>query len=339
MESAEHADANRDIVVIGASAGGVEALTRLAAQLPADFPAAVFVVLHLSPDSPSRLPELLARAGPLPVVSAEDGEPVRHGRIHVAPPGRHLLLRDGHIALSAGPHENRSRPAIDVLFRSAAANYGGRVIGVLLTGLLDDGTQGLVAVHLAGGVCVVQDPDDATWPAMPRHALHHDHVDHSVALADLSALLQRLVRAPAAASQPLPADILAEDRIAASDAPASDRSVPTPGEPSPIACPECGGVLNQIVEEGDMRFRCQIGHAYTGVDLEDAQRGQLERALAIAERTHRERLTLFRTMLESAQRRGLVHSVQRWRQAADEAERMGSVIEQALRALAARRSD
>lgn len=187
---------NHDVIVLGASAGGVEALTRLCGGLPAGLPASLFVVQHVAPAARSVLPELLARAGPLPAGHPVDGEAVRRGHIYVAPPNLHMLLLDGRIRLRRGPHENRTRPAADVLFRSAAAAHGGRVVGVVLTGLLDDGTAGLIAVKRCGGVSVVQDPDDAEWPGMPRNALMRDSVDHSVPLRGLAPLLVRLASEP-----------------------------------------------------------------------------------------------------------------------------------------------
>lgn len=181
-----------DLIVIGASAGGVEALLTIVRDLPVDLPAAICVVLHLPPTSPSRLPHLLTRAGPLPATHAENGEPLELGHIYVAPPDYHLLVRPGHLELSRGPRENRSRPAIDALFRSAALAYGRRVVGVVLSGALDDGTAGLLAVKQGGGLAVVQDPDDALFDGMPRNAIERVNVD-VVAPGDvLAPLLARL---------------------------------------------------------------------------------------------------------------------------------------------------
>src|SRR6478735_7471049 len=185
--------ASHDIVVIGGSAGGIEALKRICEGLPSDFPAAVFVVVHISPSSRSIMPDLLSRAGKLPARHPRNDEPINRGVIYVAPPDVHMLLRPGHVILRRGPQENRTRPAIDPLFRSAAVAYGSRVIGVLLSGLLDDGCAGLIAIKSCGGLCVVQEPNDAMWSEMPRNALAHANVDHCVPVADMPDLLSRLV--------------------------------------------------------------------------------------------------------------------------------------------------
>lgn len=322
--------AERDIIVVGASAGGVEALTRLCAGLPEDLSAAMFVVQHLSPDSESALPKLLDRAGRLPAAAAVDGETVRPGRIYVAPPDRHLLLRPDRIVLSRGPQENRTRPAIDALFRSAAVAYGSRVIGVVLTGLLDDGTEGLITIKKAGGLSVVQDPADAFWPSMPANALERDSVDHCLPLAELPGLLAALVREAAGPTLALPPEIIAEDQIAARAFAVMEKELRPPGHPSALSCPQCGGVLNEIAEQDGTRFRCQIGHAFTGLGLEAAHNEEIERALAVAVRTHRERLHLFLRMEAAARERGLLHAATRWERAAVEARRLAEVLENAM---------
>jgi two-component system chemotaxis response regulator CheB len=325
----------RDVVVIGASAGGVEALIELCRTLPADIPAAIFIVQHLSPRGGTVLPQLLARAGSLPVAMPEDGEPTRTGHIYVAPPDFHLLLRPGIALIRRGPHENRSRPSIDALFRSAAVAYGPRVIGVVLSGLLDDGTDGLIAIKEAGGLSVVQDPADAIWPSMPRNALARDHVDHCVPISQMATLLYRLTGEPAGPAGALRPDTLIEARIAEQEVAAVPAvEVETPGQPSPIACPECGGVLNQIaLDEHNVRFRCQVGHAFTAEGLVEAQNDELERALAIAARTHRDRMRLFQTMEASARARNLPHAADRRAKAAVESERLANVLRQAIESL------
>jgi two-component system chemotaxis response regulator CheB len=320
----------RDIVVIGASAGGVEALQRLCAGLPPDLDAAVFVTQHLSPAARSVLPALLARAGPLPAASPKDGEEIQPGRIYVAAPDQHMLLRSGRVLMRRGPYENRTRPAINALFRSAAIAYGARVIGVVLTGLLDDGTDGLIAIKAAGGLSIVQDPEEAEWPSMPSNALKRDHVDHVLSVRDIGGLLTRLVREAAPDTIPLPEDYVVEDNMAAQEFAVADEDVITPGHPSKISCPDCGGVLNEIERDGEVRFRCQIGHAFTGQGLAVAQNDELERALAIAVRTHRDRIRLFEKMGHNAAVKGLSHSQARWAAATQESEHFVKVLEGAM---------
>jgi two-component system chemotaxis response regulator CheB len=330
---------NRDILVVGASAGGVEALSRLCGALPADLPAAVLVVLHTSPQGPSLLARLLGRVSALPVHAAEEGMPLEAGRIYVSVPDRHLLLRKGHLLVRRGPYENRTRPAVNALFRSAAVAYGSRVIGLVLTGALDDGTDGLIAIKRAGGLSVVQSPDDAAWPSMPQQALLRDHVDHALPLSQLPELLSRLVRTPAGESFPLPESMRAEDQIAAEEAPMLSQEIQPPGTPSPMTCPDCGGVLNEIGDQDTLRFRCQIGHAYSVLGLDAAQSEEVEHGLQIAIRTHRERLALFMRMRDSARQRGHNHAEIRWSAAVKEAAALAAALEKTLSLLATSSND
>ncbi|HEX8303146.1 chemotaxis protein CheB [Sphingomonas sp.] len=323
----------KDIIVVGASAGGVDALQRLCAALPADFPAPIFIAQHLSPSARSVLPQLLDRVGPLRALAPVDGQTIEPGHIYVAAPDRHLLLRDGKVLMRRGPVENRTRPAVNALFRSAALHYGARVIGVVLTGLLDDGTDGLIAIKAAGGTSVVQHPDDAEWPSMPRNALKRDHVDQALPLADLPALLMQLVREEAGPSLPLPQEYRVEDQIAAQEFAVMEPEIITPGQPSHISCPDCGGVLNQIKAEDEIRFRCQVGHAYTPLGLAAAQNDELERALGIAVRTHRDRIRLFGQMSDSAVARGLTLATRRWKEASKDSEQLVAVLEEAMASL------
>jgi two-component system chemotaxis response regulator CheB len=325
--------ATKDIIVIGSSAGGVEALQRLCAALPADLPACVFIAQHLSPSSKSLLPLLLDRAGPLPAVMPVDGQAIEAGHIYVAGPDRHMLLRDGKVLMRRGPYESRTRPAVNALFRSAAVHYGSRVIGVVLTGLLDDGTEGLIAIKAGGGTSVVQDPQDAEWPSMPQNALKRDHVDRVAPLAEVAALLAELAREQAGPTIPLPEEYRIEDRISAQEFAVVERDIETPGEPSHISCPDCGGVLNQVVREAEVRFRCQVGHAFTPLGLADAQNQELERALSIAARTHRDRIRLFTQMGDSARARGLAHAERRWNEATQDSEQLVAVLEDAMATL------
>lgn len=284
-----------DIVVIGGSAGGVEAARRVVCELPPDLPAAVFIVVHIGEGS--QLAGVIDRAGPLPACQPAGGEPIETGRIYVAGPGAHLLLHDGHVLVRRGPRENLSRPAIDPLFRSAAASHGGRVVGVVLTGLLDDGASGLRAIKRCGGLAVVQDPSDALFAEMPANALRATVPDHVASLAELPALLVRLVREPSAPTPAIPVDIRLENAIAAqelSDMRADDRL----GTQSPFTCPDCQGALWEI-EDGDMlRYRCHVGHAYTAETVLSAREEEIERLLGGLLRSHQQRAALTRRMVE-----------------------------------------
>jgi two-component system chemotaxis response regulator CheB len=258
--------AHRDIVVIGTSAGGVTALLALAKTLPADFPAPIFVVLHVAPDSPSLMPELLNAVSALEARHPANGEIVRAGVIYLAPPDHHLLLEDDRVLVTRGPKENRFRPSIDALFRSAAYTYGPRVIGVVLTGYLDDGTSGLWSVRRMGGLAIIQDPLDAEQPAMPTNALEFVKADHLVPLAQLGALLVRLTLEPAPAKTHLPTaqlDLLKIELTIAKQGGGFELGIIDKGQLTPFTCPDCHGALTQLIEGKLIRYRCHTGHAYT----------------------------------------------------------------------------
>ncbi|MDO9710688.1 chemotaxis protein CheB [Paracraurococcus lichenis] len=324
-----------DLILLGSSAGGVDALCGLCRDLKADLPAAILVVQHVAPTARSLLPEILSRCGALPALRAHEGDEILPGRIYVAPPDHHLLVnRDDHrLMLRRGPQENRTRPAIDPLFRSAAVAFGPRVIGVVLSGLLDDGTAGLVAVKACGGLSVVQDPDDAAWPDMPRNALRGDSPDHCVPLADMAALLDRLARSPAGPARPVPPRIAMEARIAEKEIADMAGETEQLGPPSRMSCPQCGGVLNEIEDPKTTRFRCQIGHAYGPESLAASQADALEEALATAVRTHHERQVLFRRMEDAARGRGMMLAAARWDRAAREAGQAATLIQTAAEIL------
>jgi two-component system chemotaxis response regulator CheB len=256
----------RDVIVIGASSGGVTALLDLARTLPADFPAPIFVVQHVAPYADSLLPQLMDEVSALKVKHPHDGEEVQPGTIYVARPNHHLLVEDGKVLVKSGPKENRFRPSIDALFRSAAYSYGPRVIGVVLTGYLDDGTSGLWSIQRLGGLTIVQDPLDAQSPAMPTNALEFVEADYVVPLAELTALLVRLTTEPAAAKRKVSkADLKRLDMevsIAKNDN-AFELGIIGQGELTPFTCPECHGALTKLIEGKLIRFRCHTGHAYT----------------------------------------------------------------------------
>ncbi|WP_229074125.1 chemotaxis protein CheB [Actinoplanes sp. DH11] len=287
----------RDVVAVGASAGGVEALRALVAGLPADYPGAILVVLHVPRDAPSALPGILGRSGPLPASTAVDGEPIRGGHIYVAPGDHHLLLLDGHLRLSRGPAENGHRPAVDPLFRSVARSVGRRAIGVVLSGSRDDGAAGLATIAGRGGVTVVQDPDDAITPWMPRAACDRLPPDHVLPAAKIGGLLAGIT-AMELPPEPLPRpDLLLDAEVAVADSLpiTSDRLAP----PAGYGCPDCGGSLFLLEEHPIPRFRCRVGHAWSPESLLDEQASALEGALWLALRTLREKAALSRRMAET----------------------------------------
>jgi two-component system chemotaxis response regulator CheB len=262
--------AKRNIVVIGTSAGGVLALKQLVSTLPADFTASVFIVMHVSPHSPSLLPEILSTAGLLEAIHPVDGDIIQPGRIYIAPPDHHLLIEYEQVLVKKGPKENRFRPSIDALFRSAAYTYGSQVIGVVLTGMLDDGTSGMWSVQRLNGVTVIQEPDDAAYASMPNSVLDYVDVDYRVPLADLPALLVRLTSETI--PDPSPDAFTEEDRMAteigiAAQDNAFEMDILDMGELNPLTCPECHGALISIREGKLIRYRCHTGHAYTASSL------------------------------------------------------------------------
>jgi two-component system chemotaxis response regulator CheB len=260
----------RDIVVIGGSAGSLSVLKKLVGRLPSDFPAAIFIVWHISPDSPGTLPEVLNRFGSLASVNAKDLEKIEKGRIYVAPPDHHLLLEDSRVRVSRGPKENRFRPAVDPLFRSAAQYYGSRVIGVILSGGLDDGTAGLWTVKERGGLAIVQDPHDAESTSMPISALRKVTVDYCVQSSEIADLLVRLVNEEVKEEVEVDMEENRKTKIEvgiADEDGSIEKGVLELGDPSMFACPECHGVLVKITEGDVIRFRCHTGHAYSSGTL------------------------------------------------------------------------
>jgi two-component system, chemotaxis family, protein-glutamate methylesterase/glutaminase len=317
------------IVVVGASAGGVEALAHLAASLPADLSAAVFVVLHLPATGASALPEILGRHGPLPAAHVTDGEPIQPGRIYVAPPDHHVLLRAGHVHLSRGPRENGHRPAVDPLFRSAAREYATRVVGVVLSGALDDGTAGLLAIKSRGGIAVVQDPADALYPGMPGNALQQVEVDHVLPAAAMGELLARLIADSAEApADPAPTGMRVEVEMEGFSLEAFEGN--HPGRPSGFSCPDCHGVLWQIRDGGLQRYRCRVGHAWSPESLLTRQSEALEAALWIALRSLEERAALARRLAEPARRRGHRITASRFEEQAAEAQQAARLVRDLL---------
>jgi two-component system, chemotaxis family, protein-glutamate methylesterase/glutaminase len=311
-----------DIIVIGASAGGVEALPKLIGSLPADLPASVFIVLHIAAQGPDLLPEIIRRVACLSVAHGVDGEKIRQGHVYVAPPDHHLQVNGPRVRLFRGPRENFHRPSIDTLFRSAADSYGPRVAGVVLTGSLDDGTAGLHAVKSHGGIALVQDPKDALVPAMPQSALRNVKVDHCVPLAEMGAILVRL-----ATTRNISKGRTGVSRM--------DKRSMKPKEmekefglPTSFVCPECNGPLWETKAGPSLQFRCHVGHAYSPDSLLADNADGLERALWSAVRTFDERAGLLRRL---GQRKYQSESVgQNWKTQANEHERHAEVIRKLL---------
>ena len=301
------------------------------AGLPRDLPAAVFVVWHIAPGSPALLADILGRAGPLPAMHPHDGEALRPGRIYVAPPDHHLLLEDGRVRLSRGPKENRFRPAVDPLFRSAAIAYGPRVVGVILSGALDDGTAGMEAVKARGGIAVIQDPREAVDPAMPHSVLAHVVVDHVLPAASLGPLLADLaaLAAPEGGTEPMPEHIDIETRIALEEN-ALAAGVTKLGSLSPYTCPECHGTLLELTNDGIMRFRCHTGHAYTVNSLLSEVSGSIEETLWSTVRAIEEQMLLLRHAADHLRAAGDDAAVDQLLLQAREAEQQAELIRLAV---------
>jgi two-component system chemotaxis response regulator CheB len=290
---------NHDIVVIGTSAGGLDVLQRLLGMLPADLPAALFIVQHHHPDSPSLLAQILQRSTPLTVETAADREPIEHGHVYVAPSDRHLLLEDGRVRVVHGPKENRYRPAIDPLFRSAAWTYGPRPVAMVLSGRLSDGAAGLWAVKTCGGVTVVQDPADAAYPGMPESALRTLDVDYCLALDDIGPLVAGLARQP---SKPLvsprPQQLRKEMDMVMGEKDTDVEDMNSIGRPSGFTCPACHGALWELQDGELIRYRCHIGHAYSSDSLIEEQTEAVEAALHSALRALEEHAATARRLSE-----------------------------------------
>ncbi|HYO15951.1 MAG TPA: chemotaxis protein CheB [Thermoanaerobaculia bacterium] len=320
--------ATRDIILLGASAGGVHALSEVVGRLPPNLPASIFVVLHIAPHGQSALPAILSRSGCLPASHPSDGELIQPGRIYVAPPDRHLLIDGDRVLLSRNATENGHRPAVDVLFRTAARVYRRRVIAVVLTGNLDDGTAGLAVVKRYGGVAIVQDPEEADYPSMPASAIASVQVDHVLPLADIGPLLDELVR------QPLPPESVSglqegdEESNAMREQLEADGS--ESGSASGFTCPECGGALFEKPGKKPLHFRCRTGHAYSPESLLAKQSETLESALWAALRSLEENAALARRMERRVREGGGDRAGERYSKRAEDAEKHAAFLRSIL---------
>ncbi|HET6765688.1 MAG TPA: chemotaxis protein CheB [Longimicrobiaceae bacterium] len=319
-----------DIVVIGASAGGVEALARLVSFLPPDLPAALFAVVHIPPDATSVLPEILSRRGPLPAAHARDGEPIQPGRIYLAPPDRHLLVKDGHLRCTRGPRENATRPSVDPLFRTAAQAYGPRVVGVVLSGTLDDGTVGLRVVKQRGGVALVQDPLEALYPGMPTSAIQGGEVDAVLPVEALAAELVRWVGRQASASAPPAGQQVEREIDMAEMEPHAILRRDWMGAPTDLTCPECRGAMLQVGEGDAVHYRCRVGHAYSPETLYSEQAGVVEAAIWSALQVLEERYSMAGRMADRMEQRGQERIAERYRRQAQEAHAHAQVLRRVL---------
>lgn len=310
----------RDIVVIGASAGGIEPLIELIKSLPENFPGYIFIVVHIPPDSPSRLPDIFNISGPLKAVHPKDGEELERGRIYVAPPDHHLLLEQNHVVVRKGPKENRFRPSIDALFRSAAYVYGPRVIGIVLSGLLNDGTSGLWSIKRMNGLAIIQDPKDADHDSMPVSVLEYVKVDYTVAKHEIGPLLIRLTK-----EQPLRKPLISKNEtkllkmevmIALEDN-AFEKGILDMGELTTFTCPECHGALIRLIEGKIIRFRCHTGHAYTASALLSGITEAVEDALWQAMKGMEETTLLLNKMAEQFAKAGQATEAKFFKRKAD----------------------
>ena len=316
----------RDIVVIGCSAGGVQALPRIVEELPVDFPAAVVIVQHISASHRPYLVEILTRATRLPVSWAEQGAPIERGKVYVAPPDVHLLFADDHFALNRGAKENHSRPAIDRTFRSAAASHGSRTIGVLMTGMLDDGVSGLIAIRAAGGVVIVQDPLDAEFPELPANALKALVPDRVLRLDEIASTLRALA-GQQVPMQPIPTDVAMEaalDRLPKS----TPDDLAKLGPQTSLACPECDGPLWELGDRQHRRYRCYLGHVVTSRTLLDRSDVEVESALWSAVRSLTERATMLETLARDTEATNQAQTAAEYAQRAREARRHADLAHQ-----------
>jgi two-component system chemotaxis response regulator CheB len=314
-------DELRGVVAVGASAGGVEALTDFASGLPADLPYAVLIALHVPPTAPSVLASIIDRSGPLPAVSATDGDKLEAGKIIVAVPDRHILTDDHQVVLAEGPTENGHRPAINALFRSVALSSGQTAIAIVLSGMLDDGVAGAAAVKARGGITVAQRPADALYPAMPQNAIDAGVIDHQAAATEIGSLLAQLAGREFEERVMEPdARLELENRIAMGAKFSLAFDGESLGPHSGNICPDCGGSLMRTAENS---FRCRVGHAWTGEALLRARDNEVEQAIWIALRSLQEKARMARKMADNVGT-GVLH--RRYSEAADEAEHAMSII-------------
>jgi two-component system chemotaxis response regulator CheB len=287
----------RNIITIGASAGGLSAVSKLLSKLPADLDAAIFIVIHLGKAAlVDVVLNMLGKNSPLPISIPEDGAPISNGQVYLAPADAHMMLQKGHILIKRGAKENHWRPSIDVLFRTAAAAYDSCVTGIILTGLLDDGTSGMAAIKKCGGRCIVQEPEGAEFPDMPNNVINNMEVDYRVQVEEMGYILSDLYSRNECEATPVPDEVKLESEITirmSTSLPATAQL----GQLTPFTCPDCGGVLTQIEDmNGEKRYRCFTGHVFSESFLDSEYANKTEETLWVAIRMMEERRNFNNTM-------------------------------------------
>jgi two-component system chemotaxis response regulator CheB len=297
----------RDIIVIGTSAGGFEALPELLRQLPENFPAAILVVHHLESGSHgAELLEVMKKSSSLPCLFPHNNDPIEYGKVYLAPSDHQMLLKDGRILVIRGPRDNRYRPSIDTLFRSAAAQYSNSVIGIILTGLLNDGSCGLESIKKSGGIAIVQHPDEADFPDMPLSAIRDVPVDHIVRLNEMGKLLESLVHSPLMEKTIPPKFVKVEAEISERFTNSGIEKIKEIGDEIPYSCPDCGGALFQVRDSDLVRYRCHVGHIYNQSGFLKAHARKIEEALWTSLRMWEERLHMLTNLLVAQKKNGNV---------------------------------
>jgi two-component system, chemotaxis family, protein-glutamate methylesterase/glutaminase len=315
------------VIAIGGSSGSVSALKLIMSRLPSALPASVFIVVHVGAHGHDLLADVLDACGPLNVSTAKEGERPERGRVYVAPADHHLLVVDGVMRLGRGPRENMSRPAVDALFRSVAASCGPRAVGMVLTGNLNDGAAGLAAIKQCGGLTAIQCPSDAEAPDMPLGALEASDIDYRAPLRDLPDLIAALAEAPPGPALLIPRALEVEIAIALGR-PSRAATIAEIADEAPLSCPDCGGALSQL-KQPPLRYRCQIGHAFTAKVLAHEQATSLNQAMGIALRIVEERAVVAERMARDAEQAGRTRSMEDYLSRASEFRQSADVLREA----------